>query len=390
MNLAQTRKVLEICWRLTQQKSLDHPLILTLVGKPGVGKSSLLKQFHESINKDGDANFYEERFLSQSETGDLAGMISKDESTKKTIWLEAEWWPKPGEKGVLFLDELGDVKGDVRSAIMPLLLTKKLHQHELPEGIMIVCAMNPVSDGYGSRPFTPQFKDRLAFIKVDPSPEEWLGYADTKKLPLWAKSIVAEQPMLFDDTKKGDADSAVWQMDPYYTGMSTRRSYTTAVQVFEAMTEEERNYVGAELLSAIAGDVVAANIMTYSKRNSNELINPADMFDEIKAPALFHTLGVWVDTNNIERLASFVMLLKSMLTNEPMSRDKTKPLADLMAMLPEDQVVSLLKHIQTECKQARIIMHKMAEDPRVFPRLDRIMNPEKYLTKQEVAQAVEA
>jgi MoxR-like ATPase len=120
----------------------------------------------------------------------------------KTIWLAPDWWPEASDRGILFFDELSDAKTDVRAAVMPMLLTRKMHQNTLPNDILIICAMNPVGGDFGGYTFTRQFKDRLAFLKVVPTIEEWVAYSNKIGLPLYSKNMISEQPDFFLDMKR--------------------------------------------------------------------------------------------------------------------------------------------------------------------------------------------
>jgi len=376
MNLTQVRKILEIAWRLKVAGTIPNMPIFTLVGDTGIGKSALINDFYESIRTEHGADFFECKYLAQVEVGDLIGM--PDRQGNKTVWLAPDWWPEIDSKGLLFLDELADAKTDVRAAVMPMLLTGKLHQNRLPKELLIVCAMNPVGGDFGGYTFSRQFKDRLAFLKVSSTIEEWLAFANKAGMPLYVRNMISEQPGFFLDQKTGTTADGDWTTNEYYSGTPSRRSVTVATQIFEQLTDEEKETVGIDLLSAIAGEAAAASIMTYSRRTVTELVNPKDIYDETKSLQLLITIGTWVENNSIERLGSFARLIKAMLKADGISKEQTKPLANLVAMLPEDISVGILTFIKSEVKNAQMVLLSMAQDKRVFSRIDKMINPHKY------------
>ena len=400
MNLTQVQTILKIAWRLGLSGKIPNLPIFTLVGDTGIGKSTIMNTFYDELaapkNEKGDdrpeserATVYETKYLAQIEVGDLIGM--PDRSGDQTIWLKPAWWPKPNSKGILFFDELSDAKTDVRAAVMPMLLTRKMHQNILPDEVLIVCAMNPVGGEFGGYTFTRQFKDRLAFLKVTPTVEEWIAFAEKAKLPLYSKNMISEQPDFFLDTKKGNKDDGDWTTNDYYNGTPSRRSVTTAIQVYEALTEEEKASVGDILLQAICGDTAAAGIVTYSKRNISELINPRDIYDADKSLILLGTISAWAQNDNAERLGSFVRQTKAMLkADNGVQKKNIKALAALLNALPEDLSIALLSYIKTEVKSGQVTLLSLSSDPAVFARIDKLMNPQKYRTKTQAPQEANA
>jgi len=387
MNLTKTRQILEIAWRLNASGKISNMPIFTLVGDTGIGKSTIMQDFSNYLAESEQARYFSAKYLAQVEVGDLIGM--PDRKDDKTIWLAPDWWPEASDRGILFFDELSDAKTDVRAAVMPMLLTRKMHQNTLPNDILIICAMNPVGGDFGGYTFTRQFKDRLAFLKVVPTIEEWVAYSNKIGLPLYSKNMISEQPDFFLDMKQGNTDDADWTTSEYYNGTPSRRSVTTAIQIYENMTEEERESVGIELLSAVAGDAVAASIISYSRRAVDELINPKDIFDEGKAPIIMMKINDWAQDNAVERMGSFVRLLKALLKSDGVSKTQIKPLAELLAILPEEISVAVLGYIKNDVKSGKLIMMQLAGDARIFARIDKLMNPGKYIQAAVTAKEIQ-
>lgn len=383
MNLTQTGKVLEMAWRLKLGKKVKDLPIFTLVGETGVGKSATLYQLFEEIKREHNADFFEDKFLAQVEVGDLVGMM--DVQADKTAYKKPEWWPEPGQSGILFFDELADAAPDVQKAIMPLLLTGKLHQHVLPENVLIVCAMNPIGGEYGGRMFSKQFRDRLAFLKIEPSIEEWLAFAEREGLPVYGRNLVAEQPDFFQSMKKGNSEEEDWTTNPYYEGAASQRSYTSALQVYAAMTDDEKESVAIDVLSAIAGHVAAASIISYSRRGATDLINIKDIYNEDKFPAVLNKLSVWIEAGSAEKVGSFLRLFKAELKNMGLDKAKLKIIGKIVSTLSEEESYSILKYIKEEVKSGTIMLKVLSSDSGIYSRIDKVLNPGRHTAEAQAA-----
>lgn len=369
MNLTQVQQALKIAWRLKQANKIQAMPIFTLVGDTGIGKSSIMNEFFRELMETDFADFYETKYLAQVEVGDLIGMPDRSDDRSKTIWLKPDWWPRDDAKGVLFFDELSDAKTDVRAAVMPMLLTGRLHQNKLSDNILIICAMNPVGGEFGGYTFTRQFKDRLAFLKVQPQIDEWQAFANKINLPLYSKNMVAEQPEFFLDVKTASNSEADWAESEYYAGTPSRRSVTTAIQFYENMTDEERESVGIELLSAIAGDAAAASIISYSKRNITEHIDVKELFDEHKCDALLVKIENWVTTNAIDRISAFTNLLKGHLKSDGATKKQCEALSKLLIILPEDISTGILTFMRDSVKNSMAILIALSRNPLLFKKI---------------------
>src|SRR6476619_1416243 len=71
-----------------------------LIGKHGIGKSEIIRQFYERERGLSVVAF----FLGQrSDPGDLIGLLHKEEASGRSVFLPPYWWPQGGKPIVLFL-----------------------------------------------------------------------------------------------------------------------------------------------------------------------------------------------------------------------------------------------------------------------------------------------
>ena len=141
-----------------------------LVGSMGIGKSNIVKQVAQELN----IELIDLR-LAQQEPGDLIGIPRVHDGV--TVWAKPEWWPKEGTRGILFLDEINRAAPDVRQAVFQLINEWRMHTHVLPDGWLIVSAMNPENGTYQVEPLDPAMIRRFCLLKVTADVDVWLKWA---------------------------------------------------------------------------------------------------------------------------------------------------------------------------------------------------------------------
>lgn len=119
--------------------------------------------------------------------------------TNEVTYSTPSWWPTVWSrpKGILFLDEVNRGTKDVRSACFQLLLDRKIHTRELPEGWILVAAANPEQSdsaeiggsGGPERRYEgvemtndAAWLNRFIHIGFKPTLEEWLVYATRNQI----------------------------------------------------------------------------------------------------------------------------------------------------------------------------------------------------------------
>ncbi|MCX7813855.1 MAG: MoxR family ATPase, partial [Pseudothermotoga sp.] len=142
-----------------------------LVGEAGVGKTQLIEEIGAQTGR-----HVIKLMLSQMEPGDLIGLPVRDEANNKTRYLAPDWFPTRSDV-ILFLDEINRAHITVRSAIMQLLIDRRLHEHKLPDGVWLCAAMNPDTPDYEVEAIIDKaFIDRFVWIKVTNNVNSWREY----------------------------------------------------------------------------------------------------------------------------------------------------------------------------------------------------------------------
>src|SRR3989304_1234462 len=194
MNTLQLQEVLR---KLIQNSGNGNRVSLLIEGVHGIGKSAVVAEVASELGyRLADLR------LGQQEVADLIGMpIVKD---GYTYWAPPSWWPKEGEKVVIFLDELNRGTQDVKQAIFQLVRDFKLHTHTLPLDCIVVSAINPEIDGYDVSPLDIALQDRFWKVIKEPAVEEWLSWAEKNNI---CKSVCEfiKQDNIYLDPSKGQA-----------------------------------------------------------------------------------------------------------------------------------------------------------------------------------------
>lgn len=171
MNLKTLKRVLPVTF-----KSNLVPLI---VGTHGIGKSQIVRETAKEMGID----FIDLRVGTQ-EVGDLLGLpnFTKDDNgTNVTEHCIPNWFPKPGTKGIIFLDEFNRGRRDVVQALFQFILDRRIHTHVLPDGWLIAAAINPADDNYVVMDLADKaLLSRFCVLDVKPTPSEFLEYAEAR------------------------------------------------------------------------------------------------------------------------------------------------------------------------------------------------------------------
>ncbi len=172
---------------------------IMLVGKHGIGKSQIIKEFYGQ-EKMKVVSF----FLGQmSDPGDLIGLMNKNEKSGLSEFLPPYWWPSNGQTIVLFLDELNRARPEILQSVMDLTLNKTLAGKKLPSGSRIISAVNE-GDEYQITDLDPSLVSRFNIYEFVPTLEDWLFWANKNKLDERVIAFIQKSPGSLDGMESND------------------------------------------------------------------------------------------------------------------------------------------------------------------------------------------
>jgi len=132
------------------------PPNIMLHGSMGLGKSSIVRQVGEELGY----RIIDLR-LSGLESSDVQGIPYVYEG--EMMFSTPSWWPKDGEKVILFLDEITNCSVSVQHAAYRLILDRSIQNGKvLGDEVAIIAAGNLKSDRTGAKELLPAANNRFA------------------------------------------------------------------------------------------------------------------------------------------------------------------------------------------------------------------------------------
>jgi hypothetical protein len=155
-------------------------------GPPGIGKSSLVEQFAQSLGLECVA-----LLGSQLAPEDLIGIPKIDEGVSRfyppsMIVRQREF--------VLFIDELNIASQEIQKAFYSLILDKRIGEYRLPAGSIIIGAGNRAQDGAMARQMPSALINRMVHVHLQASHREWLTWAEANGLHPWVIDYIRARP----------------------------------------------------------------------------------------------------------------------------------------------------------------------------------------------------
>lgn len=275
---------------------------LMLIGEMGIGKSWSVKDAAEIVNAklkkraklddDDETRLFHciDLRLATQEPGDITGMprsieVEVDGEVMtvdwETIWSKPCWWPKPGTRGVLFLDELNRAPIDVRQAIFQVVTEWQLHTNRLPDGWIIVSAINPDSGEYQVETLDKAMSRRFCQIKITPSARDWLRWAaDYGINPRIQKFIRENQKFLYVE---GDFTITAWP---------TPEGYRMVDELLDADVIPTDENARHEVMAGLIGEEAAAELAMYLEQDIENCVSADDIlnsYDELRDKVMNQT-----------------------------------------------------------------------------------------------------
>ncbi len=158
-----------------------------LWGAPGIGKSSLVREFADSLGLEcvsliGTQLAPEDLIGVPQITPDGRSRFCPPESIARD------------EPYCLFLDELNAATPDVQKAFYSLILDRRIGSYELPAGSIVIGAGNRATDGALARPMASALVNRLVHVHLRASATDWLSWAAGNGIHPWVVDYLTDRP----------------------------------------------------------------------------------------------------------------------------------------------------------------------------------------------------
>lgn len=181
----QAAKFLPVAYKLKQ------PVFLW--GKPGIGKSDLIREFARLQRMD-----LIDLRLTTLESCDLRGLPRINHDTGQTEWVRPEFLPEKNDPVVIFLDELTAAEPRIQASAYQLILDRCIGRHRLPEQAWVVGAGNAPEDGAVSYGMGTALADRFAHLHLVASPDDWMEWAMAAGIAPEVITFIRVRPEMLD------------------------------------------------------------------------------------------------------------------------------------------------------------------------------------------------
>jgi len=155
-------------------------------GAPGIGKSSLVRAFADSLGLECvtllGTQLAPEDLIGVPELRDGRSRFAPPESIARD------------EPYCLFLDELNSSAPEVQKAFYSLILDRRVGAYELPPGSIVIGAGNRASDNALARPMASALVNRLVHVHLRASAADWLGWALGAAVHPWVVDYLTLRP----------------------------------------------------------------------------------------------------------------------------------------------------------------------------------------------------
>ena len=283
-----------------------------LVGDPGIGKTSIVEQVADELGVECRSVI-----IAQYDPADLAGLPIVENSTY--VRTRPNWLPDDGE-GILFLDELVQACTMSQNLMAQLINERRIGEHELGEGWVIVAAGNKSSNKAGTSQMPSHLKDRLMTLEVEANLDDTVAYFNKSGINEKICGYLRYRP---DKIAEFDASADACPSPRSWARMDTVIEWDlSAFEEFEAM----KGTVG----EAAANDFKAFQEIFYKMPDPDGVIaNPKGAeipSDPAIKYALMAALAARADAKRIPAILKYVDRIKdqefaALLIKDSLSRD---------------------------------------------------------------------
>lgn len=237
-------------------KVLKAGLTPLLLGAPGMGKSSIMKELANTAN----LQLIDMR-LAQMEPQDLLGLPNFNHETKRARYMPMESFPLQGDPlpegkdgWLLFLDELPNAATAVQVAAYRLILDRELGSSKIHDNCLIAAAGNREEDDCFVTPMPSALKNRMVHLEVELNHQEWLDHAIKAGYDYRVVSFIGFSPDKLFSRYEDSEESAY----------ATSRTWEFVSQLIEDETDLN-DPVMRQILNGTVSSPVTTEFLSYIK-----------------------------------------------------------------------------------------------------------------------------
>jgi hypothetical protein len=215
-------------------------------GKPGIGKSAIMRQFAASM---GPSFGFVDIRLPYFDLVDMRGLPFPRDG--KTTWLTPDFLPTAGE-GIILLDEFSAAPLTMQALAYQLCLDRQIGDYRLPDGWSVHLAGNSQADRAIANRLSSAIVSRVAKYTLDINLDDWTDYALESGIHHEVLAAVRFMPDLLHDF-----NPKTWVDGSPYSCPRTLEKLSTIY------THAGREQMSPEMTSGIVGEGAATRILGF-------------------------------------------------------------------------------------------------------------------------------
>lgn len=246
---------------------------LLIHGKPGVGKSQIVRQVAEELG----IGFIDVR-LAEMDAVDIRGLPSVDNEHHSMTWNPPDFWPRDEKtRGILFLDEVTSCDRSIQVAAYELILDRKLGDiYKVPDGWYICGAGNRIEDRAVAMTMSSALSNRFMHVELTEDSEEWARWAINEGINPSVVGFIRYRPEMLHNM---DGENLEY-------GWPSPRSWEKASHMIDIMEKTDaKKTIVKKIVFGLVGPGAGAEFMEFYK-NREIYENILDMMTDPKKPVV--------------------------------------------------------------------------------------------------------
>lgn len=241
-----TLKPSEVTEELETCVRIKRPLFIW--GAPGVGKSSVVKQVGDRLNRK-----VRDVRLTLLDSVDLRGFPYRDGDTMR-FSTPAFLPTDPDSTDILFMDELNAADPSVQAAAYQLILDRQLGEYKLPENVSLVAAGNRETDAAPVHTMAAPLANRFIHCEYRVDLDDWRKWALKNGIHPEILSFISFKPDMLN------------RFDPDASSFPTPRTWEYASDI---ISDEASVGLHRKMLSGTIGNGATTEFHMYQKIYKN-------------------------------------------------------------------------------------------------------------------------
>lgn len=201
-------EVLDLAIKIKEGSLAEDDDAIFLWGPPGIGKSAVIKQLAERLEKEtGKKVVVTDIRLTMKAPQDLGGIPVADAKKEYTVYLKPKEFaldPSDDVVNLIFLDELPNALPAVMVIASQIIQERRVGEHVFPDNCIFFGAGNRIKDNCAVYEMTNQLANRMGHYEVLPDFESWKEWAVNHGINEYVLGYLSyDNSKLFENGERG-------------------------------------------------------------------------------------------------------------------------------------------------------------------------------------------